>query len=363
MQRQAGSPTLDRDFMLCLIKSFGSLRRFEQAAAATINSMASTGWLWLVKRHHPDQDPGHARIELLVSYAAGTIVSPKRQQSGVNGGLPFLPDATALNANGTLKEVAKYAAGSKPTRGRDWSASRSERSDAQPRKEWSGAASQRPTGSFALLTPLACLSMHERSYLDHHGHGGRLAFFRQWLHALDYDKVHARLGASGPMIDFDASEDVQIERWHASADSITDEQAAAVNDALRRAHEADAEAVARGEPAVYDSLPRQLDMQYFDGAGDRHLECYDWSTSSTPEPEPESGVPASEGAPSGEAPVAAESQAAETATEAAPSTNPLAGSPSADATPSPASSEASSPVEDAAPAEAKKDGGEDGSRA
>lgn len=40
--------------------------------------------------------------------------------------------------------------------------------------------------------PLACLSLHERSYVELFGFGGKASYANKWLQALDWNKVWAR---------------------------------------------------------------------------------------------------------------------------------------------------------------------------
>jgi len=341
--------------------------------------MTSSGWLWLVKRHHADgATQGHqSRIEFRVSYAAGTVVSPSRIQSGVFTGQAYPPPPPPPPEPEVPSRADETPAPEEKKRGREWSPDR-----APPPARYSGPASTKPEfptkKKNQFVTPLACLSLHERSYLDHFGHGGRLEYFRQWLHALDYDKLMARVNASGPMVDYEAGEDNLIEVWQASAESVTPAQVQTANDALERAWQHDQNLIAQGEQPVYQ-MPRSLDMQYKLNARTDHAYYYQWATGTLPlKVEPEADEPAAseeasattgssaeedansaaEATEEAAAPVAEATQSAPTPAEEAEATSTSTAATDAATTPAESSASASAPVETAesAPADQTVEG-------
>lgn len=318
--------------------------------------MTSSGWLWIVKRH----GSGQPKIEFRVSYAAGTIVSPSRVQSGPFTGTAYAPPLPPPVASSF---AAGKSAPEEKKRGRAWSPDRAPE-PSRPTARYSGPATTDASYSFkGHVTPLACLSLHERSYLDHFGHGGRLEYFRQWLHALDYDKLMARVNASGPMIDYEAGEDASIELWQSSAESVTPAQVEAIDDALERAWQHDQDLIARGEEPIY-KLARKLDMQYHPDARADHAYYNAWvSGTLTAEPEADEPAAAEESASAGEttessgeaasAPAAEAAESAPTAAEAEPASTPAASDSAAvvESSASEPASSAETAVDSSAPAE------------
>lgn len=244
-QRQQGNSELDENFVVNLIKSFGSMRAFEEAAAVTIDSMTSSGWLWLVKVD--------GRIEFRVSYAAGTIVSEHRLQSGQPSGLAF------VNVEQTKPQPEVGSIADEPQSKREWSAEPSSTTIPMRAAHFSGPASTSPFDKQkSTIHPLACLSMHERAYLDTFGHGGKLEYFRRWLHALDFDKLNARLDL--PVRHGQAS---LILRFNASLEQITPEEAEFTNEKLAAAKAYD-DALEDPKERLYTTCPPSLLVRWAD---------------------------------------------------------------------------------------------------
>lgn len=244
-QRQQGNSELDETFVVNLIKSFGSMRAFEEAAAVTIDSMTSSGWLWLVKVD--------GRIEFRVSYAAGTIVSEHRLQSGQPSGLAF------VNVEQTKPQPEVRSTADEPQSKREWSAEPSSKTVPVRAAHFSGPASTSPFDKQkSTIHPLACLSMHERAYLDTFGHGGKLEYFRRWLHALDFDKFNARLDL--PVRHEQAS---LILRFNASLEQITPEEAEFTNEKLAAAKAYD-DALQDPMERLYTTCPPSLLLRWAD---------------------------------------------------------------------------------------------------
>lgn len=244
-QRQQGNSELDENFVVNLIKSFGSMRAFEEAAAVTIDSMTSSGWLWLVKVD--------GRIEFRVSYAAGTIVSEYRLQSGQPSGVAF------VNVEQTKPQPEVGSTDDELQRKREWSAEPSSKTIPVRAAHFSGPASTSPFDKQkSTIHPLACLSMHERAYLDTFGHGGKLEYFRRWLHALDFDKLNARLDL--PVRHGQAS---LILRFNASLEQITPEEAEFTNEKLAAAKAYD-DALEDPKERLYTTCPPSLLLRWAD---------------------------------------------------------------------------------------------------
>lgn len=161
--------------------------------------MTGPGWVWLVQQVNGD----HNRIAIKVSYGAGSAIFPWRMQPGPRYELtprrlpaprPITPGVDADHLPPTPQIEGwehtttdpdslvdpRTAKRGVPSSEFESSSSSSKRSEEEVPKE-----------SYKVY-PLACLSMHERSYVPKFGFSQKSIYANKWLTNLDWNKVWAR---------------------------------------------------------------------------------------------------------------------------------------------------------------------------
>lgn len=134
-------------FLSAIEASFADVDAFKHHFSATAQAMIGSGWVWLVL-------DGSNNLRILSTYNAGTPFDFARVQDvDPNTGLTPLKDA------GEENEFALY---------------------------------QSMKRSYS-LTPIACLSVWEHSYLTDFGVAGKAAYVDSWFESVDWEKVQARM--------------------------------------------------------------------------------------------------------------------------------------------------------------------------
>lgn len=136
-----------KPFVAEVESSFKSIEGFKTHFSAVAQSVCGSGWVWLVL-------DDTQRLRILSTYNAGTPFDFARlQHTDPNTGL------TPLSAAGQENAYALYQA-----MGRSYS-----------------------------LTPIACLSVWQHSYLIDYGVDGKEEYVNKWFDAVDWAKVQARM--------------------------------------------------------------------------------------------------------------------------------------------------------------------------
>ncbi|CCG82114.1 Superoxide dismutase [Taphrina deformans PYCC 5710] len=142
----SSSPSLVR-LTAELEASFKSIEAFEAHFSAVAESVLGSGWVWLV------MDESH-RLRILATYNAGTPFDFARlQHADPNTGLTPLSDAGRGNEHALYQSMGR---------------------------------------SYA-LTPVACLSLWQHSFLPDYGVAGKAQYVRQWFRTVDWEKVQGRM--------------------------------------------------------------------------------------------------------------------------------------------------------------------------
>ncbi|GMK53439.1 hypothetical protein CspeluHIS016_0100250 [Cutaneotrichosporon spelunceum] len=144
----------------------------EDRVAAYADGTVGSGWLWIVKA-----GDGLADLDVVPTYASGTMLVTMRQQRGRQDTLPV------YGTPATSGDESPVPA-----------AETEEASDAPPPRQ-NPAAGRRSGGE---ATPLAVLNLFEHAYLgDKYGVLSRSQYARDWFRSLDWDKVSKRTASAG----------------------------------------------------------------------------------------------------------------------------------------------------------------------
>jgi Fe-Mn family superoxide dismutase len=223
-------------------RDFGSTADFALALQDTVRDMPTSGYVWLVQ-----ELLGHEhKLALKTTLGSGTILIPARQQGEQSMAfeeeevmaLPELPGERPTGEPGgknrpdvvekpweatPSEEVSTFV----PPFSSEFDSGRPSRPDdipnpSSPLRSTSRSPSTTPSVSSSLspspsppktdpsghvwrqiIQPLACLSVHERVYLQDYGFGGKEEYARAWLATVDWNKVwmntskrHEKLGWS-----------------------------------------------------------------------------------------------------------------------------------------------------------------------
>lgn len=214
-----------------IIRDFGTVADFALALQDAVAAMPTSGHLWLVQKVKGDEH--HLAIE--ATYGSGSIMTPARlQQQGslsyvkpADAALPELPVkrpqtpkvveaaiASAFNPRDSSTKKYWESEESHPAstfvppfsstfdEGRSSSPSSVEEAEEEltpyqqelARLLARGPNQHKSAGTYhhkydEVIHPLACLSVHERVYLQDYGFGGKEEFVRAWLAAVDWNKI------------------------------------------------------------------------------------------------------------------------------------------------------------------------------
>lgn len=171
---------------------------FETAFNLAVDNMTAPGWVWLVHEVGPSRNT----IAIRVSYGAGSVLYPWRTQAGPKYDLSPrpLPAPRAVTPMPDLQHLPPQA---EKVQGL-WEHSPADSVGAQNKRGTSSStfeaairkSSPKSDGGEVKeklkVYPLACLSMHERSYVGTFGFNGQGVYATNWLRCLDWDKVWAR---------------------------------------------------------------------------------------------------------------------------------------------------------------------------
>ena len=127
---------------------FGGMDELRDHVRATAKAMVGSGWVWLVC-------DGQGRLRVLATYNSGTPFDMNRLHR-TDGNSADTPDAAGRS---DANDTALYKAVDRP---------------------------------FS-LSPIACLSLWEHSYLHDYGVAGKAQYVDSWFEALDWDRVYGRM--------------------------------------------------------------------------------------------------------------------------------------------------------------------------
>lgn len=187
------------EFTTFIERSFGSVAAMQDGLYDAVLGMESSGYVWLVQKINVDPLVDVNRLEWKVTYGAGTLLHSARRQFGHKDGiqdanLPLLP----------TKRPAGYEGRRKPAEGKEepvtnttWehSPSSSTKPEKVPFSERFEGLDRIPSQASPepIYVPLACLSMHERCYVDTFGFHGRTDYAARWLMMVDWEKVWSKV--------------------------------------------------------------------------------------------------------------------------------------------------------------------------
>lgn len=220
--------------------AFEGAKNFQTRLHRVVADMDSSGWIWIVQRVTGENEVN--RIEIVTTYGSGTVLVPNRRQVGWGKEL----GRGFVGTNDRSSD--KYRVNIKPSPNSSTSSSSSSVSPARafstsppallpPRSEssvaWSHTApaptSAPPPLSSSLsslppyappktrLYPLACLSMHERVWLDDYpmdrGADQRNIYVSNWLMNMDWLRVWQRCAKAPPMTEENSRWKAKESRW------------------------------------------------------------------------------------------------------------------------------------------------------
>ncbi|TIC23369.1 manganese and iron superoxide dismutase [Wallemia mellicola] len=159
-----------------LEESYGSVEAFKSAFGATAEGLTGSGYVWLVS-------DTSRRLGIVSTYGAGTILVRSRQQRGLwnnfslektdSGRSTIEKSGNPLSAPTHTSHVSP--APKSPTQSRKYSTLNQE------------TRNLAETGD--VLTPLLCLSVSERCYMNDFGVWGREDYIKQFWKVVDWSKV------------------------------------------------------------------------------------------------------------------------------------------------------------------------------
>lgn len=145
--------TIPDDLKRLIDASFNSMDDFKAHFSATAESMLGSGWVWLVL-------DASSQLRILATYNAGTPFDFQRlQNTDPNTGL-----ATGSSLGKKEHDYALYQALKRPYS----------------------------------LTPVACLSVWQHSYITDYGVAGKRAYVDKFFENLDWEKIAARINEAKP---------------------------------------------------------------------------------------------------------------------------------------------------------------------
>ena len=165
-------------------KSFGSIQGFKSQFGATANALTGSGYVWLVS------DTSRT-LGIVTTYGAGTVLVRSRQQRGLwnNFSLDKVESGAAGAAGAASASTIENSGNplSSPTHKTHAGAHTSP----QQTREYStlNQESRSLAESGDVLTPLLCLGVAERNYMNDHGVWGREEYVKEFWNVVDWNKV------------------------------------------------------------------------------------------------------------------------------------------------------------------------------
>lgn len=165
---QAGQQAVVPQALLRRIDAdLGGMEMLRDHIRAVAKAMVGSGWVWLVL-------DGQGSLRVLATYNSGTPFDMSRAQR-TDGNSADTPDA-AVDAAADAGAGADASSESTGLTG-----------------QANGTALYKATQRPYSLSPVACLSVWEHSYLYDFGVAGKGKYVDAWFDALDWDRVHGRM--------------------------------------------------------------------------------------------------------------------------------------------------------------------------
>ncbi|EOR04849.1 hypothetical protein E3P92_00164 [Wallemia ichthyophaga] len=175
---QTSEPQDPRGYLVSqLEKSFGSLEGFKSQFGAAASALTGSGYVWLVS-------DSSRTLGIVTTYGAGTVLVRSRQQRGLWSN--FSLDKAGMSSNSTLEKSGKpLSSPSHTTHASPAAHAPSQSREYSTLNQETRALAE--TGD--VLTPLLCLSVSERCYMNDFGVWGREEYIKEFWKVVDWAKV------------------------------------------------------------------------------------------------------------------------------------------------------------------------------
>lgn len=166
-----------------LEKSFGSVEEFKSQFGAAASALTGSGYVWLVS-------DSSRTLGIVTTYGAGTVLVRSRQQRGLWSNFSLDKAEGSANASTSTNSSLEKSGNplSSPTH-----TSHANPAPQAPSQSREYSTLNQETRTLAetgdVLTPLLCLSVSERCYINDFGVWGRDHYIKEFWKVVDWAKV------------------------------------------------------------------------------------------------------------------------------------------------------------------------------